>query len=194
METPSTFTAFAGENRLASGSRLDVALSVKAALRRDGSQILLAFDDRTGRQVDFDLRGSDAEIAARLALQEEPAVEAKRAGRPKLGVVAREITLLPRHWEWLAEQPGGASAALRKLVDAARNSQNKNGPVRQAQQAADRFMMAMLGNYPGYEDAARALYAGDRRRFLALTEPWPGDLRDHARHLAGPALPDPAYP
>lgn len=185
MEEASTFTAFAGERLLASGSLIDVALSVKAALRRDSLQSIFAFDDRTGRQIDFDLRGTDDEIAARL---ESPAGgEARRSpGRPKLGVVAREVTLLPRHWEWLADQPGGASVTLRKLVEAARGSEG--GSVRQAQQSADRFMSAMLGNEPGYEEAARALYAGDGRRFHDLTETWPVELRDHARRLAGPVL------
>lgn len=185
MEVASTFTAFAGERLLASGSLLDVALAVKAALQRDGLQTVLAFDDRTGRQIDFDLRGTDQEIAARLDTPTGGEVR-RSPGRPKLGVVAREVTLLPRHWEWLADQPGGASVTLRKLVDTARGSDN--GSVRQAQQAADRFMSAMLGNQPGYEEAARALYAGDRGRFHDLTETWPIELRDHARRLAGPAL------
>ncbi|HEY4133932.1 MAG TPA: DUF2239 family protein [Alphaproteobacteria bacterium] len=190
METTATYTAFAGERRLATGSKLEVALAMKAASQRGDAPTILAFEDQTGRQVDFDLRGTDKEIAARL---EPSAPEAKRlAGRPKLGVVAREVTLLPRHWEWLAAQPGGASVTLRKLVTAARNGEGGKGAVRQAQQAVDGFMSATLGNQPGYEEAARALYAGDRVRFLALTEAWPVDLRDHARRLAAPALPESA--
>lgn len=192
MDNAQTFTAFEGERLLASGSQRVVALSVKAAMRRNGSEPILAFDNQTGRQIDFDLRGSDEEIVARLEPRINPADDTKRPlgqrspGRPKLGVVAREVTLLPRHWEWLAEQPGGASVTLRKLVDAARRS--GDGSMRQAQQAADRFMAAMLGNRKGYEDAARALYAGDQNRFLQLTEEWPLDLRNHARGLAKPAF------
>lgn len=191
METIPTCTSFTNDRLLASGRRGDVALAVKAALQRDDSQTILIFDDRTGRQIDFDLRGTDQEIMARLEPSQDLAQGKKRpSGRPKLGVVAREITLLPRHWEWLAEQSGGASATLRKLVDAARNSDSSDRPVRQAQQAADRFMSAMLGNQPGYEEAARALYSGNRSQFLRITEAWPIDLRDHARRLADPALPE----
>lgn len=182
-----TVTAFAGDRLFAAGPAPEVALALKAVA--DTSEVpLLVFEDRTGRQVDFDLRGSDAEIVARLQPAESAPAARRGSGRPKLGVVAREVTLLPRHWQWLAEQPGGASVTLRKLVDAARAGESGKGRARAAQQAADRFMAAMLGNRPGYEEAARALYAGDRERFLALSEPWPADLRDYARRLAGPAF------
>jgi hypothetical protein len=160
----------------------------------NGDAALLVFDDRTGRQVDFDLSGSEADIRARLTpANAEPAppetASARRSpGRPKLGVVAREITLLPRHWEWLAEQPGGASVTLRRLVDAARGAGGAAAVARQAREAADRFMGAMLGNQPGYEEASRALYAGNRGRFMELSKTWPADLRDHARRLAAPGL------
>lgn len=187
MNTPSTCTAFVGERLLAAGAPLTVALAVRAALRVSPGAIL-TFDDQTGRQIDFDLRGSADEIAARLQAPAAPPAEPRGAGRPKLGVVAREVTLLPRHWDWLAAQPGGASVTLRKLVEAARKGEGAGVSARQAQEAADRFMSAMLGNQPGYEEAARALYAGDRARFLALSEAWPGDLRDHARRLADPAF------
>ena len=185
-----TVTAFAGDRLLAAGPAAEVALALKAAAAMPGEVALLVFDDRTGRQVDFDMRGSDAEIVARLEPKKdggEP-VARRGAGRPKLGVVAREITLLPRHWQWLAEQPGGASVTLRKLVDTARSADAGKAAARTAQRAADRFMTAMLGNRPGYEEAARALYAGDRDRFHALSEQWPADLRDHARRLAEPAF------
>lgn len=184
MNDGPTFTAFAGSRLLASGPQLEIALSIKAALERGEAEPILAFDDRTGRQVDFDLRGTDEEIAARLNPQPGIPEETKR-GRPKLGVVAREVTLLPRHWEWLAEQPGGASVTLRKLVDSARQSGGTQASLRQSQEAADRFMAAVLGNQPGYEEASRALYAGNRSRFIDLTQQWPRDLRDYARRLAG---------
>lgn len=191
MDEAPTFTAFAGERLLASGSELEVVLAIKAALAHGETAAILAFDDRTGRQIDFDLRGTDEEIAGRLRPQPAVADETRR-GRPKLGVVAREVTLLPRHWEWLAAQPGGASVTLRKLVDAARQSGSLHGAMRQAQEAADCFMAAMLGNQPGYEEASRALYAGNGNRFIALTEPWPQDLRAYARRLAGPLVRDAA--
>ena len=180
----STYTAFAGNERLAAGSAADVALAIAALDDQNG---VLAFDDGTGRQIDFDTRGTETDIRARYT---DPETETRRTtGRPKLGVVPREVTLLPRHWEWLAAQPGGASVTLRKLVDVARAADGAGG--KQAQQAADRFMGAMLGNQPGYEDATRALYAGDGRRFAQLSENWPADLRDHARKLAAPAFAGP---
>ncbi|WP_338446958.1 DUF2239 family protein [Pelagerythrobacter marensis] len=186
-----THTAFVGERLLATGSAADVALAVKAASPASDEDPIRIFDNRTGRMVDFDLRGSDEEVAARLAADSENggAKEAKRSrGRPKLGVVAREVTLLPRHWEWLAAQPGGASVTLRKLVEAARKNDPNQTGVRQAQAAADRFMLIMCGNEPGFEEATRALYAGDKALFLSLTKGWPKDLRDHARQLAEPAF------
>jgi len=183
----STVTAFVGDRLFAAGPAPEVALALKSAAAMPGEVPLLAFDDRSGRQLDFDLSGSDTEIVARLAPPPQTAGH-RGAGRPKLGVVAREVTLLPRHWQWLAEQSGGASVTLRKLVDAARAADAGKVDARTAQQAADRFMAAMLGNRPGYEEAARALYAGDRDRFHVLSEPWPADLRDHARRLAEPAF------
>jgi hypothetical protein len=193
--TPHTVTAFAGDRLFAAGPAPEVALAVKAAAAVNNDAAVLVFDDRTGRQVDFDLRGSDEEIVARHtpaatsdAPEDEAAPVRRASGRPKLGVVAREITLLPRHWAWLAEQPGGASVTLRKLVDAARSAEGGMASARQAREAADRFMGAMLGNRPGYEEATRALYAGDRERFFDLSEPWPADLRDHARRLAKPGF------
>jgi len=189
-QSPTHCTAFQGLTRLASGTAAQVALSVKAALEHQPDHPVLVFDDATGRQVDFDLRGTPAEITARLAPAE--AGEAERPprgpGRPRLGVVAREVTLLPRHWDWLNEQPGGASVALRRLVEAARTAHAASDRARQARQAADRFMAAMAGNQPGYEAASRALYAGDRARFEAETAGWPGDIRDHARWLAHAGL------
>jgi hypothetical protein len=117
-----------------------------------------------------------------------PAEAPRQPGRPKLGVVAREVTLLPRHWEWLSGQPGGASAALRRLVDAARAANAGKDRIRHAQEAGDRFMAAALGNQPGYEEASRALYAGEESRFAALTQDWPCDLRDCARRMAAAAF------
>ncbi|WP_341248322.1 DUF2239 family protein [Cupriavidus pauculus] len=192
MEDVESCTAFAGERRLAAGTPAQVALAVAAALRADPNQSILAFDDQSGRQVDFDLRGSDADIAARLSPAAATPAAADDAqgkrGRPKLGVVAREVTLLPRHWDWLGDQPGGASVTLRKLVDAARKGHGFDLAAGRAKAAADRFMSTMLGNQPGYEEASRALYNGNRDQFLALSAAWPADLRDHARQLAAPAF------
>lgn len=177
-QTPS-FTAFQGQRRIASGPLADVALAVKHAETRTMAPIAI-YSDATGRPVDLDLRGSDNEITARL--QRTSPVEAtgpRGRGRPKLGVVAREVTLLPRHWEWLNAQPGGASVALRRLVDEARRAHGERDRNRAARDAAYHFMSAMAGNLANFEEAARALFADDRRRLAGLIAPWPDDIRDH---------------
>jgi hypothetical protein len=185
------FTAFEGEQRLISGSLAEVALAVKEASDRRPSGSILIFDDSTGRAIDLDLRGSDRDILARLPPQnsepapaDPPASEPRGRGRPKLGVVAREVTLLPRHWEWLGAQPGGASVALRRLVEQARRVGGDRDRSRAARDAAYHFMSAMAGNLVGFEEASRALFADDRRRFVALVAAWPHDIRDHIVTLA----------
>lgn len=177
--------AFEGERRLAAGSKLEVAAAAQARLADDPSAALLIFDPE-GRQVDFDLRGGPWDLARRLG---EDAPEAPRGrGRPKLGVTAREVTLLPRHWEWLAAQPGGASVALRKLVEAARRE--TEGPTRRrtAREAVYRFAQAMAGDRPGFEDAMRALFAGDAAGFAERIAAWPTDVVEHLRILAAEAF------
>jgi len=172
--------AFDGHRLLAAGARLDVALAMKRALGAGAAGPLLAFDDTTGAVIDFDLSGADADIAARLA---EPEPEPRGRGRPKLGVVAREVTLLPRHWEWLAAQPGGASVALRRLVDDARRADGGTTRARQAVGAAYRFLQAIAGDFPGFEEASRALFAGDREGFAERIADWPPDVVTHASRL-----------
>ena len=179
------FTAFQGSHRLATGPLAEVALAVKHA--NDGADPpILIFSDATGRAVDFDLRGSDADVVARL--QQHAATAAtdipRGRGRPKLGVVAREVTLLPRHWDWLSAQPGGASVALRKLIDETRRTSGDRDRSRAARDAAYHFMSAMAGNLPNFEEASRALFAGDRRRLAGLIAGWPEDIRDHIVKLA----------
>ncbi|WP_092028062.1 DUF2239 family protein [Bradyrhizobium sp. OK095] len=185
-----TFTAFQGQRRLVSGPAGEVALVVKRMAPRPDEPITI-FEDGTGRSIDFDLRGGDREVLARLAKLIPPPVEETAApteprgrGRPKLGVVAREVTLLPRHWEWLSAQPGGASVALRKLVDEARRVSGDKDRERQARDAAYHFMSTMAGNLPQFEEASRALFADDRRRFTGLIADWPADIRDHIVKLA----------
>ena len=185
-----TFTAFQGPRRLVSGPAGEVALVVKRVAPRPDEAIII-FEDATGRSIDFDLRGGDREVLARLAKLVPPPVEAstppsepRGRGRPKLGVVAREVTLLPRHWEWLGAQPGGASVALRKLVDEARRASGDKDRERQARDAAYHFMSTMAGNLPRFEEASRALFADDRRRFTATIADWPADIRDHIVKLA----------
>ncbi|HEX9008912.1 MAG TPA: DUF2239 family protein [Holophagaceae bacterium] len=184
-----TCTAFQGSRRLTSGLLHAVALAVKAAHDGNPTAPLLTFDDATGRVIDLDLRGTAEEVAARYAPGPVTAAAPRGRGRPKLGVVAREVTLLPRHWEWLNTQPGGASVALRRLVEQARQADEGPAGRRAAQEAAYRFMSALAGDAPGYEEALRALFAGDRPAFTACLSPWPADVREHALRLAAPALP-----
>ncbi|MFM0042117.1 DUF2239 family protein [Paraburkholderia sediminicola] len=192
---PATCTAFEGYRRIASGALSEVALAVREVLARGEQAPVLIFDDITSRPVEFDLRGSPEEILVRLASQapgEQPESTAsaeeddapRGRGRPRLGVVAREVTLLPRHWDWLNGQSGGASVALRKLVEAARLAGEDKGRKRAAQEAVYRFMTALAGNLPDYEDATRTLYADDRERFEDIVAAWPEDVRYHTLCLA----------
>lgn len=171
-------TAFAGTTRFASGALIDVALAIKAAGQPDG---ILVFDDATGGVVDLDLRGSTADIIARLAPAEPP----RGRGRPRLGVIAREVTLLPRHWDWLAQQPGGASQVLRRLIDSARKADGGQAEAKAGRERAYRFLSALAGDLPGYEEALRALFAGDVSTMAARMTDWPNDVRDVALQLAG---------
>ncbi len=176
------FTAFEGNRRISSGGLAAIALGAKEVADRNGS--VLIFDDETGEQIELDYRGTPEDVLARLS----PPDAAKGPGRPKLGVIAREVTLLPRHWEWLGSQPGGASVALRKLVEDAAKANAGGDRIRRAREAAYRFMSAMAGNLPDFEEATRSLFAGDAGRFESLTEAWPTDIRDHARVMAGAAF------
>lgn len=180
-------TAFDGHRLIASGPLAEVALAAKRALDAGAEGPVLVFDDRSGRPVDIDFRGSAEQVLARLPVAEPEAPEPpapRGPGRPRLGVVAREVTLLPRHWDWLSEQPGGASATLRRLVEEARRGGGERDRQRQAAEAVDRFMLAMAGNLPGYEEASRAFWRKERDRFTQLTDAWPQDVREHVRHLA----------
>lgn len=204
-----SWTCFDGYDRIASGPLQAVAMAVKHAIERGAVGPVLVFDDTSGQQIDIDTRGTDEEVATRFAntgvmdtgegtaqhglsaLPTEhsaglslPADQRRGRGRPKLGVVAREVTLLPRHWEWLAAQPGGTSVALRKLVEEARRVHGHKDKARKAQERAYSFMSALAGNLAGFEDAARALFADDRPRLDGLIASWPQDVRDHVIRLA----------
>lgn len=187
-------TAFLGLRRLARGDRLHVARAAHAALARGAPEPLLVFDDATAQLVELDLRGDAEAVTQRYTPTPapteppEPTDAARGRGRPKLGVVAREITLLPRHWDWLATQPGGASVALRRLVEAARKAAEAPDRQRRAREVAYRFMTALGGDLPGYEAATRALFAGDAARFEIALEAWPADVADYTRERAAGAF------
>lgn len=180
MENGKTYTAFIGFTLLASGSLQEVLTALKTMWDSGTTAPILVFEDQTGNQVDFDLRGALADVLARY----RPVPARVGPGRPRLGVVAREVSLLPRHWEWLEQQPNGASAAIRRLVDEAKKRNPGEQQASAAVAAAARFLSAMAGNLPGYEEACRALYAREQERFAELIREWPGDVQRHAQRLA----------
>ena len=194
MSSPSLrCTAFSGPQRIASGELRHVAMKAKQAFDLHPDRPVLVFDDADGRTVEVPLELPAADLLRllaqpQLATSADAAPAARRPGRPKLGVVAREITLLPRHWDWLAAQPGGASVALRRLVEEARKVSSGDDRRRAAQEATFRFMQAMAGDQPGFEEASRALFAGDVARFEEHVARWADDVRDHAAWLATDAF------
>ena len=167
-------TVFHQFRKVASGTNGEIALFLRD--KPQGNDYLV-FDDTTGRQLDLDLR-------AVAPVSPDSQTEPRGRGRPRLGVIAREVTLLPSHWDWLNVQPGGASVALRKLVDTARRTSGDRDRVRAAQESTYSFISAIAGNLPGFEEATRALFAYDRRRFGDLISKWPEDIRDYAIRLA----------
>jgi len=188
MTTATLCTAFDGSRKIASGTLGDVARAAKDWMDRNAQAAVLIFDDATSESIEVDFRGGPDDVVRRLPPIPDASTAVRGPGRPKLGVVAREVTLLPRHWEWLNRQPGGSSVALRKLVEEARRAHQDRDRVRQAQEAAYRLMSAIAGNEPGFEEATRALFGGDAKRFTARIARWPADLRNHAKNLAEPAF------
>jgi hypothetical protein len=170
-------------------------LKTKKVVDRGERAPVLIFADLTGEQVELDLRGTAAAVRSRAGersnkahpaetLVSESGLSPRGPGRPRLGVVAREVTLLPRHWDWLNEQPGGASVALRKLVEEARRANAGKDRIRRAQERTYRFMSAIAGNLPDFEEATRALFAWDLDRFKDLIKRWPKDIRLQLGKLA----------
>ncbi len=189
--TDTPCSAFAQQRLIANGTLTQVAAATKQAIDAGTTGPVLIFDDYSSQQIELDFRGSADDVLARLAPAEAAAERPARGpGRPKLGVTSREVTLLPRHWEWLAQQPGGASAVLRRLVENARRRGAPKARMQQAMEAVERFMQAMTGDFRGHEEASRAFYRGERERFATLTEPWPVDVRDHLRRLVARAWSD----
>jgi len=202
-------TAFAGAERIAAGPPHRVAEACKLLAESGDQRPLLVFDDETAEQLELDLRGSVADVRARLSAAARALADAsdghdveardsgsgassqRGPGRPRLGVVGREVTLLPRHWEWLGSQPGGASVTLRKLVEQARKAAAAPDRLRRTREAAYRLMSSIAGNEPGYEEAVRALFAGDPVRFRESIALWPADVRDYVLDRAAGAFEGP---
>lgn len=174
-----TYTAFAGPRRIATGPMRDVLPVLKQRFEADRLELVLVFEIETGRQVDFDLRGLVEEVLER-------ATQAHRRGpgRPKLGVTSREVSLLPRHWDWLEQQPSGMSGALRRLVEQAMNAHPGKERARRSRAALSAFLSSMAGDCPNYEEASRALFQGDATRFESLVQRWPKDIREYAVYQA----------
>lgn len=191
------YTAFAEQQQIASGSLSGIALALKTLYdqQRIYQGQFHVFADDSGAVIDLDLHGSAADLQARYPISGMPdkdeeksesmLAQVKARGRPKLGVVSKEVTLLPRHWQWLAAQPGGASVALRKLIDEARKIQGDTGQARELQERSYKVMAALAADLPGYESAIRALFAHDREQFLAAMEKWPEDYQVYFQRLAG---------
>ena len=193
QKTPSV--AYLGPRLLAQGPLETVAIACKQAVASGSTEILLVFNEEDYSQIELDLRGTEQTVLATLPRQTvvdedvEQTVKPKGRGRPKLGVVPREVTLLPRHWEWLRAQPGGASVALRRLVESARKQSAPIDQLRRAQNSAYQFISVMAGAYEGFEEASRALFAQDMNAFSDYSQGWPEDVRSRARNLVARAMP-----
>ncbi|MDR3612895.1 MAG: DUF2239 family protein [Candidatus Obscuribacterales bacterium] len=199
-DLPMGCTAFADAQRIGTGTVEEVALMTKRLIDQGSKATILIFDNESSEPIEIDFRGTEADVRKRLQRQyslTQPAstckethstadetIAPKGPGRPKLGVVAREVTLLPTHWQWLNSQPGGASVALRKLVEAARKANQNKDRLRCAQEATYRFMSAMAGNFAGFEEATRALFAARLNDFEESTKAWPADVREHAMKIS----------
>jgi len=190
VETASTYTAFEGNRLLLRGPLSEVVMQIKKRLGKAENSTILIFSDATGKTIDFNFRGNERDVLKRLEtyVSDEAPKVSYGPGRPKLGVVSREVSLLPRHWEWLAAQSGGASATLRTLVEDARKKSSNTGHVKQAQERTYKFMSAMAGDLEGYEEALRALYKREKKTFLAHIRNWPSDVKDHSMELSEPAF------
>jgi hypothetical protein len=193
INTTHTYTLFRAGTCLASGSMPDINAAVAADTEQSGDAIYLCFDDSNGEFVDLEPRilpssKSSGLKRGRPSYVRKPSSKPGRVGRPSLGVVAREVTLLPRHWQWLGNQSSSASAVLRRLIDDVIRSGNNPMMAGNAMARTDKFMSIALGDQPGYEEASRALYRGDKAQFEVLIENWPDDLREYAKRLSDPAF------
>lgn len=186
------YTAFEGTDLLFRGNLKEVVLSTKTYLGHRQNTSVLIFCDVTGKTMDFNFHGSKQDVLRRLekyTLAEEPK-EPTGPGRPKLGVISREISLLPRHWEWLATQAGGASATIRLLVEDARKKSSDISSVKQMQERVYQIMFVLAGDFQGYEEALRALYKRDSNAFFRNVKSWPKDIQKYLSEVAIPVFED----
>ena len=194
------YTAFCGTSCISRGTIEAVVLAAKAIVDGGEKARMAIFDDLTAETIEIDFRGSPDDVLTRLddhpmlrrASDAGPGDVSERRpgpGRPRLGVVSRDVSLMPRHWEWLAKQEGGASGVLRRLVEDARKNGQQKDRLREAQTAVHRFMWDMAGNEPHFEDASRAFYARDYETLRELIRDWPSDIRAHLKRLVQRMLP-----
>ncbi len=187
--TSTAYTVFEGAKILFRGSLTEVVLKVKKRLGKSDHNPCTIFSDATGKAIDFHFHGSEKDVQKRLEVFVSDApLENSGPGRPKLGVISREVSLLPRHWEWLATQAGGASAVLRRLVDEAKKKSAEGNAVKQAQERAYKFLTVMAGDMPGYEEALRALYRKEEKKFTQQIGAWPEDVKAFVLELAAPVF------
>lgn len=172
--------AFSGDIKISSGPILKVAEATKKHLIKKPNSDIQIFDHDTGQFLEVDFRGSLSQVVERMKKSFIIETEKIRGpGRPKLGVVSKEITLLPKHWDWLNLQANGASGSIRKLIDEAMKRNVAKDELKRSQNSVYKFMTIMAGNYPLYEEALRAFYANDNAKFKYIITNWPKDVRDH---------------
>lgn len=186
MDKIETYTAFDNTSIIAHGSLRDVILKTKKILGKSENSSFLIFSDSTGKTIDFNFQGTEKEILKRLEIfvsNSDEKIELARPGRPKLGVISREISLLPRHWEWLATQSSGASSSIRNLIEDAIKKSTSKVSLKQQQEKVYRVMTTLAGDLDGYEEAIRSLYKRDRESFIKFTKGWSKDLRSYLEKL-----------
>ena len=185
VATKDTFSAYGPTSCIGQGELTDVALAAHRFLRTHPDQSALILQDSTCQIIDLDLSGDEALLERKAnhypIRSQAPVPDSKDP-------ITGEITLLPRHWQWLAEQGGNASATLRRLIDEARRDpkQKADNECRRRQQLTYRFCQALCGDFQGYEDALRALYAADKDSFKTHISTWPADFALRAEALAEP--------
>lgn len=187
METLNTYTAFEDHKILSKGSLEDVVLKVKKRFEKSPASQIVIYSDATGKSMDFNFHGSEKEVLKRLEVYTTPesaTAVSSGPGRPKLGVISREVSLLPKHWEWLATQSGGASNTLRKLVEESMKKTSGVNTVKTAQERTYKFMSVEAGDLENYEEALRALYRKDKERFSSEIKTWPRDVQKHIIELS----------
>ncbi len=196
MEQHTTYTAFEGSDLLFRGSLHEVVTKIKKRMGKTSHSEVFLFSDETGKLMDFNFHGTEKDVQKRLEVfstvperqGEEESKSLAGPGRPKLGVISREVSLLPRHWEWLAAQPSGASATLRKLIEEAKKKSAGGASLKQLQERCYKVMSVLAGDRSGYEEALRALYKKDQESFLMHINDWPKDIRKHIAELAQPVF------